>query len=454
MPKQNDFEQHIEEWSKIIEQRNTIDPKLYPEHNIKRGLRNENGTGVLVGITRVGSVIGYRKENDVKIPTEGRLYYRGYDLFDLVDGFQKEKRLGFEETVYLLLFGKCPNEQELKDFNHALEERRDLPRHYKEDVIIKIPAPNIMNKLQRTVLTLYSYDENPDDISVNNVLRQSIDLIAKLPLLAAYSYQVKRHYFNHESLVIHRPKKGVGTAENFLYLTRPDGDYTREEVEMLDLLLVLQAEHGGGNNSSFATHVVSSTGTDTYSAIATALGSLKGPKHGGANKMVAEMFSNIKAEVGLKYTDDELRTYLRKILVKEVFDQKGLLYGLGHAVYTLSDPRAIILKQKASQLALHKGRIKEYNLYADIERIGCQLLNEKVKNDNAMAANVDFYAGFVLDMLNIPEDLYTPVFAISRIAGWSAHRLEQILDDKIMRPAYITLGDKQTYLPLLDRTIK
>lgn len=454
MPKQNDFEQHIEEWSKIIEQRNTIDPKLYPEHNIKRGLRNENGTGVLVGITRVGSVIGYRKENDVKIPTEGRLYYRGYDLFDLVDGFQKEKRLGFEETVYLLLFGKCPNEQELKDFNHALEERRDLPRHYKEDVIIKIPAPNIMNKLQRTVLTLYSYDENPDDISVNNVLRQSIDLIAKLPLLAAYSYQVKRHYFNHESLVIHRPKKGVGTAENFLYLTRPDGDYTREEVEMLDLLLVLQAEHGGGNNSSFATHVVSSTGTDTYSAIATALGSLKGPKHGGANKMVAEMFSNIKAEVGLKYTDDELRTYLRKILGKEVFDQKGLLYGLGHAVYTLSDPRAIILKQKASQLALHKGRIKEYNLYADIERIGCQLLNEKVKNDNAMAANVDFYAGFVLDMLNIPEDLYTPVFAISRIAGWSAHRLEQILDDKIMRPAYITLGDKQTYLPLLDRTIK
>lgn len=451
MPKQNDFEQHIESWSKIIEETNTIDPKLYPQHNIKRGLRNENGTGVLVGITRVGSVIGYRKENDVKIPTEGRLFYRGYDLFDLVNGFQKEQRLGFEETIYLLLFGKCPNAQELAEFNQALEDRRDLPKQYKEDVIIKIPAPNIMNKLQRAILTLYSYDDNPDDVSVTNVLRQSIDLIAKLPLLAAYSYQVKRHAFNHESLVIHRPIKGVGTAENFLHLIRPDGKYTREEVETLDLLLVLQAEHGGGNNSSFATHVVSSTGTDTYAAISTALGSLKGPKHGGANKMVAEMFANIKAKVGLNYTEEELRTYLRKILSKEAFDQKGLLYGLGHAVYTLSDPRAVILKQKAEQLALHKDRIKEYNLYADIERIGCELLNEKVKNDNAMAANVDFYAGFVMDMLNIPEDLYTPVFAISRIAGWSAHRLEQILDDKIMRPAYITLGDEQTYYPLEER---
>ena len=451
MPKQNDFEQHIESWSKIIEERNTIDPKLYPQHNIKRGLRNENGTGVLVGITRVGSVIGYRKENDVKIPTEGRLYYRGYDLFDLVNGFQKEQRLGFEETIYLLLFGKCPSAQELAEFNQALEDRRDLPKQYKEDVIIKIPAPNIMNKLQRAILTLYSYDDNPDDVSVNNVLRQSIDLIAKLPLLAAYSYQVKRHAFNHESLVIHRPIKGVGTAENFLHLIRPDGSYTREEVETLDLLLVLQAEHGGGNNSSFATHVVSSTGTDTYAAISTALGSLKGPKHGGANKMVAEMFADIKAKVGLNYTEEELSVYLRKILSKEAFDQKGLLYGLGHAVYTLTDPRAVILKQKAEQLALHKDRIKEYNLYADIERIGCELLNEKVKNDNAMAANVDFYAGFVMDMLNIPEDLYTPVFAISRIAGWSAHRLEQILDDKIMRPAYITLGDEQTYYPLEER---
>ena len=449
--KRNEFELRLEEWSKVIEQTNTIDPKLYPEHNIKRGLRNENGTGVLVGITRVGSVIGYRKENDKKIPIEGELYYRGYNLFDLVHGFQEEKRLGFEETVYLLLFGKCPNKDELKEFTLALEERRDLPKHYKEDVILKIPAPNIMNKLQRTVLTLYSYDDNPDDISVVNVLKQSLDLIAKLPLLAAYSYQAKRHYFNHDSLVIHTPKKGVGTAENFLSLIRPDGKVGKEEIEILDLLLVLQAEHGGGNNSSFATHVVSSTGTDTYSAIATALGSLKGPKHGGANKMVADMIKDIKEHISLDYSKEQLREYLRKILRKEAFDHKGLIYGLGHAVYTLSDPRAIILKEKAYQLALLKGRAKEYNLYADIEKIGCALLNEKVKNDNSMAANVDFYAGFVLDMLDIPEDLYTPVFAISRIAGWSAHRLEQILDDKIMRPAYVTLGDNKVYQPLKER---
>ena len=449
--KRNEFELRLEEWSKVIEQTNTIDPKLYPEHNIKRGLRNENGTGVLVGITRVGSVIGYRKENDKKIPIEGELYYRGYNLFDLVHGFQEEKRLGFEETVYLLLFGKCPNQDELKEFTLALEERRDLPKHYKEDVILKIPAPNIMNKLQRTVLTLYSYDDNPDDISVVNVLKQSLDLIAKLPLLAAYSYQAKRHYFNHDSLVIHTPKKGVGTAENFLSLIRPDGKVGKEEIEILDLLLVLQAEHGGGNNSSFATHVVSSTGTDTYSAIATALGSLKGPKHGGANKMVADMIKDIKEHISLDYSEEQLREYLRKILRKEAFDHKGLIYGLGHAVYTLSDPRAIILKEKAYQLALLKGRGKEYNLYADIEKIGCALLNEKVKNDNSMAANVDFYAGFVLDMLDIPEDLYTPVFAISRIAGWSAHRLEQILDDKIMRPAYVTLGDNKVYQPLKER---
>ncbi len=451
MEKNNAFDHHLNEWSKIIEQKNTIDPKLYPKHNIKRGLRNENGTGVLVGITRVGSVIGYRTENDKKIPIEGQLYYRGYNLFDLVKGFQDEKRLGFEETIYLLLFGKCPNEQQLKEFNQALEDRRELPHHYKEDVILKIPAPNIMNKLQRTVLTLYSYDDNPDDISVVNVLRQSIDLIAKLPLLAAYSYQAKRHYFNHESLVIHTPKKGVGTAENFLYLIRDDGKVSREEIEILDLLLVIQAEHGGGNNSSFATHVVSSTGTDTYSAISTALGALKGPKHGGANKMVAEMFQDIKQHITLDYTEDSLKGYLRKILEKEGFDKKGLIYGLGHAVYTLSDPRTIILKEKAYQLALHKNRVKEYNLYADIEKYGCALLNEKVQIDNCMAANVDFYAGFVLDMLNIPEDLYTPVFAISRIAGWSAHRLEQILDDKIMRPAYITLGENQSYKALKNR---
>ncbi|MHC1735712.1 MAG: citrate synthase [Erysipelotrichaceae bacterium] len=436
---------------KIIKENGRIDPELYEFHNVKRGLRNANGTGVLVGITKVGAVIGYEKIEGMKVPCEGRLYYRGINLFDIVKGFQSEKRTGFEETVYLLLFGILPNETELEDFRQMLEECRTLPRGYKEDVILKIPAPNIMNKLQRTVLTLYSYDKNPDDISVDNVLRQSIDLIAKLPLMAAYSYASKRHYFDHESLIIHTPKPGVGTAENFLYLIRPDGKYTQKEVELLDLLMVLMAEHGGGNNSSFATHVVSSTGTDTYSAIATAIGSLKGPKHGGANRVVAEMVADIKKNVTDYDDEEQLRNYLKLIMAKKTFDKKGLIYGLGHAVYTLSDPRAIILKEKARELAETAGNMNEFRLIADIERVSCELLNAKVKNDNKMAANVDLYAGFVLDTLGIPEELYTPLFAISRIAGWSAHRLEQILDEKIMRPAYVTLGDETPYIPLHER---
>ncbi|NTW95617.1 MAG: citrate synthase [Erysipelotrichaceae bacterium] len=441
----------ITEHAKTIEISNVIPQELYEQNNVKRGLRNSNGTGVLVGITHVGNVVGYEKLNDVKIPVHGQLYYRGISIFDLVDGFQKDHRLGFEETTYLLLFGHLPNPKQLKEFMDILEEARTLPHAYKEDVIFKIPALNIMNKLQRTVLTLYSYDQNPDDTSIENVLRQSIDLIAKLPLMAAYSYQAKKHYFDHESLIIHTPKKGVGTAENFLYLIRPDGKYTQEEVEMLDLLMVIQAEHGGGNNSSFATHVVSSTGTDTYSAISTAIGSLKGPKHGGANAMVEAMIKDIEAHVSDASNDEALEAYLRLILKKEAFDQKGLIYGLGHAVYTLSDPRAILLKDKAQVLAQHKGRQEEFKLLNKIETIGCSLLNEKVKVDNRMAANVDLYAGFVLDMLGIPEELFTPVFAISRIAGWSAHRLEQILDDKIMRPAYVTLRDNTTYQAMKDR---
>jgi citrate synthase len=442
--------QLLSQWAEIVKATNVIPQELYEKNNVKRGLRNANGTGVLVGITHVGSVVGYEKVNDVKIPVEGQLYYRGISLFDIVDGFQRDGRLGFEETTFLLLFGHLPNATELAEFNELLDDARSLPHGYKEDVILKIPATNIMNKLQRTVLTLYSYDETPDDIDTANVLRQSIDLIAKLPLITAYAYQAKRHYFDHESLVLHTPKKGVGTAENFLHLIRPDGKYTREEVEMLDLLMVIQAEHGGGNNSAFATHVVSSTGTDTYSAIATAIGSLKGPKHGGANSMVEAMIDDIKAHVPER-NDDALEAYLRKILRKEAFDGKGLIYGLGHAVYTLSDPRAILLKQKASQLAAHKGQTEAFDYLTDIERIGVRCLSEKLKSDNAMAANVDLYAGFVLKMLGIPEELYTPVFAISRIAGWSAHRLEQIQDEKIMRPAYVTIKDNTDYVPLKER---
>jgi citrate synthase len=445
------LEERLHSLAKIVKENGIIAPELYELHNIKRGLRNANGTGVLVGITRVGSVIGYEKVDGNKVPCEGRLYYRGLNLFNLVEGFQAEHRTGFEETVYLLLFGNLPNRTQLDEFTKILEECRTLPQGYKEDVILKIPAPNIMNKLQRTVLTLYSYDHNPDDISVDNVLRQSIDLIAKLPLLAAYSYASKRHYFDNESLIIHTPKPNVGTAENFLYLIRPDGVYTQKEVELLDLLMVIMAEHGGGNNSSFATHVVSSTGTDTYSAISTAIGSLKGPKHGGANRMVADMLHDIKTNVKDYADQDQLREYLSLILAKKTFDHKGLLYGLGHAVYTYSDPRAIVLKEKARELAEIHGIVKEFNLISDIERIGCELLNAKVKSDNKMAANVDLYAGFVLETLGIPEELFTPLFAISRIAGWSAHRLEQILDEKIMRPAYVTLGEEKPYIPMDER---
>jgi citrate synthase len=441
----------LTELAAVIAKNNVIPQELYEKNNVKRGLRNANGTGVLVGITHVGNVVGYEKNGDVKIPVQGQLYYRGISIFDIVNGFQQDHRLGYEETAYLLLFGHLPNSVQLHDFNELLEDARSLPHSYKEDVIFKIPATNIMNKLQRTVLTLYSYDDNPDDTSIENVLRQSIDLIAKLPLMAAYSYQAKKHYFDHDSLIIHTPKKGVGIAENFLYLIRPDGKYTQEEVEMLDLLMVIQAEHGGGNNSSFATHVVSSTGTDTYSAISTAIGSLKGPKHGGANAMVEAMIKDIETHLTNQKDESEIEAYLRKILKKEAFDQTGLIYGLGHAVYTLSDPRAILLKQKAANLALHKGRNEEFELISKIESIGCALLNEKVKNDNHMAANVDLYAGFVLNMLGIPEELFTPVFAISRISGWCAHRLEQILDDKIMRPAYVTLRDNTNYISMKDR---
>lgn len=446
-----DIEKTLAPIAESLKQQTMIDAKLYQEHNVKRGLRNENGTGVLVGMTRVGEVVGYTKEEGKKIPCDGQVYYRGYALNDLVEGFQKEKRLGFEEIIYLLLFAKLPSSQELKDFNDLLDECRDLPSGYKEDVILKIPASNIMNKLQRAVLTLYSYDEKADDTSVLNVLRQSIELIAKLPLIAAYSYQVKRYAFHNESLHIHRPLKGVGTAANFLRLIRIDGKYTQAEEEILDLLLVIQAEHGGGNNSSFATHVVSSTGTDTYSAISTALGALKGPKHGGANQAVEAMINHIKENVGQLEDDVALRDYLKRILNKEVFDQKGLIYGLGHAVYTLSDPRTKILKEKARNLVKGLAISKDLELRERIEKIGCELINAKLKEDNKVSANVDFYAGFVLAQLGIPEELYTPVFAISRIAGWSAHRLEQILDDKIMRPAYVTLTEHQNYTPLNKR---
>lgn len=435
----------------IVQKNSYIDPTLYDQYNVKRGLRNANGTGVLVGITRVASVIGYELVNGVKTPTEGSLFYRGVNMTDIVDGFQRDDRRGFEEVVYLLLFGTLPTSAELLSFIDLLETCRDLPTSYKEDVILKIPSTNIMNKLQRTVLTLYSYDENPEDTSVRNVLSQSINLIAKIPLITAYAYQAKRHYFDNQSLILHTPKSGAGTAENILHLIRSDSVYTEAEVDILDLLMVIHAEHGGGNNSAFATHVVSSTGTDTYSAISTAIGSLKGPKHGGANLMVAAMIEDIKSHIKDWSDEVELKNYLTLILEKKAFDKKGLIYGMGHAVYTLSDPRAIVLKKKAEELAVLKGLERNFKLISDIERISGKMLNDRLGSNNAIAANVDLYSGFVFEMLGIPQELYTPIFAASRMAGWCAHRLEQILDEKIMRPAYVTLGDPVNYSPIDKR---
>lgn len=430
---------------------NFIQPKFYDLYNVKRGLRNKNGTGVLVGLTDIGSVEGYTLNNNKKIPIDGQLFYRGINIEDIVTGFQKENRPGYEEVAYLLLFGELPNKEALEDFNHLLDESRHLPPGFTENMILKIPSKNIMNKLQRSILVLYSHDENPDDIGVKNVLRQSIELIARFPTIISYGYQAKAHNFDYKSLFIHSPQNDIGTAENILYMTRPDNQYTKTEAETLDLALVLHAEHGGGNNSAFATHVVSSSGTDTYSAIAAAVGSLKGHKHGGANIMVREMILDIKENVNIN-DRGKLKDYLLKILRKEAFNKEGLIYGMGHAVYTKSDPRAVLLKDKALELAIEKDAVDEFNLYKNIEELTIELFKE-IKGENVIiSANVDLYSGFVYEMLNIPKELYTPLFATARIAGWCAHRIEQIVSDqKIMRPAYKSISKKSEYIPLSKR---
>lgn len=437
--------------TRLVETSSVLSPELYRKHGIKRGLRNENGTGVLVGITKVGNVVGYEMRDGEKVPVDGRLYYRGVPMTDLVTGFQKEGRRGFEETVYLLLFGELPTRDALTDFSTLLDDLRTLPDHFKEDIILKVPSSDIMNKLQRTILTLYSYDHQPDDTSLENVLCQSVALIAKMPLLAAYAYQAKRHYYDDESLMLHHPLSGVGTAENLLHLIRGGDGYTPEEVELLDLFLVLHAEHGGGNNSSFATHVVSSSGTDTYSAIATALGSLKGPKHGGANLMVSSMLEHIREAVPDWQSREVLSAHLHRILDGEAFDGQGLLYGMGHAVYTLSDPRTLLLKEKAKALAALKGQEEDFAFIDAVESAAAQVLRQRLNRSYTMSANVDLYSGFVLRMLGIPKELYTPLFAVARMAGWSAHRLEQILDGKIMRPGYVNLSEEKAYVPLALR---
>ena len=422
------------------------------EYEVKRGLRDNTGRGVLTGLTEISDVNGIQANSlGEKIPAEGRLYYRGYSINDLIRGI-RNRRFGFEEITYLLLFGELPTESELDNFIDILSSFRRLPDNFIRDVIMKAPSRNMMNSLQQSILTLYSYDDNPDDTSVGNVLKQSLSLIAKMPLLAVYSYHTYRHYHQGQNLVIRNPKSELSLAENLLQMLHPDGQYTQLEAKVLDIALILHAEHGGGNNSTFTTHVVSSTGTDTYSAIAASLGSLKGPKHGGANLKVLQMFADIKKNVHNWDSDEEIRNYLNRILDHQAFDGAGLIYGMGHAVYTLSDPRCVILKEYAKQLSVEKDLQDEYALYEKVEQIGKECMQEKRRLVKPVCANVDFYSGFVYSMLDFPKELFTPIFAVARISGWSAHRLEEIVSGgKIIRPAYKYVGHHRQYISLESR---
>ena len=426
--------------------------ELFKAYGVKRGLRNEDETGVMAGLTSIGQVIGYYIEDGEKIPAEGHLKYRGYDIIDIVTNCEKEGRFGFEEVAYLLLFGKLPTRSQLEHFTELIGELRRLPPGFSEDMILKAPSKNIMNKMARSVLAAYSYDSNPDEISVVNILRQSTELIARLPVMAAVGYQAKRHYHDGDSLYLHVPQKDLSTAENLLYMLRPDNKYTRQEAEMLDVMLMIQAEHGGGNNSAFTTRVVSSSGTDTYSAIAAAIGSLKGPKHGGANAKVMAMMEDIKANVNDWEDEDEVAAYIEKILRKEAFDHAGLIYGMGHAVYTISDPRQQILHGAVKKLALAEGHNDEFDLYERVERLAPKVIGRKRKIYKGVAANVDFYSGLLYSLLDIPCELYTPLFATARITGWSAHRLEELINcGKIIRPAYMSISENKEYVDLKDR---
>ena len=442
----------IEALTKVCEENSKMDVSLYGKYDVKRGLRDINGKGVLAGLTQVSNIVSSKTIDGKSVPCDGELYYRGINIKDLTNGFLKENRFGFEETTYLLLFGVLPTEEQLKDFCKILGNQRSLPRNFVRDVIMKAPSKDMMNTLSRSVLTLYSYDSNPEDISLPNVLRQCINLISIFPMLSVYGYQAHRHYYQNKSLYIHNPKKELSTAENILRMLRSDKKYTPLEAKILDLALVLHMEHGGGNNSTFTTHVVSSSGTDTYSAIAAALGSLKGPKHGGANIKVVSMFDDMKKHVHDWKDEEEVSAYLRKLLHKEAFDKRGLIYGMGHAVYSISDPRARIFKQFVKQLADEKGRQKDYRLYEMVERLAPVIIAEERHIYKGVSANVDFYSGFVYSMLELPLELYTPMFAIARIVGWSAHRMEELINtDKIIRPAYKNVLEEQAYIALEER---
>ena len=428
-----------------------IDPNLYVEYDVKRGLRDSAGKGVLTGLTEISDVTGYKLVNGRRIPADGELYYQGINVQDIVNGL-KDRRFGFEETIYLLIFGKLPSKEELSRFLELLSDMEDLGGRFVRDVVMKGTNANIMNAMERCVLALYTYDDNPEDISVENVLRQSLELIAKLPEIAVYSYHAYRHFRKDETLFIRNPQKGLSLAENILLMLRPDGKYTELEAKVLDIALVLHAEHGGGNNSTFTTHVVTSSGTDSYSSTSASIGSLKGPRHGGANLKVQNMFTDLKANVKDWESEEEITAYLQKILNKEAFDHSGLIYGMGHAVYTLSDPREVILKRFAKALAEEKGRMKEFALYELVESLAGKMIKEQRNLQKNVCANVDFYSGFVYSMLGIPQELFTPIFAIARMPGWSAHRLEELTNaNKVIRPAYKYVGHHTDFVPFDER---
>ena len=442
----------IKKLDKICENNSRIDPKLYSKYKVFRGLRDLEGKGVLTGLTEISEVYAKKEVDGKLIPCHGQLFYRGINIEDLVTGFIKEDRFGFEETAYLLLLGELPNKEQLEEFSEILASYRSLPTSFVRDIIMKAPSFDMMNTLARSVLTLYSYDENPNDISISNVLRQSLQLISIFPLLSVYGYQAYNHYHNEESLIIHTPNTTLSTAENILYMLRPDSKYSKLEARILDLALVLHAEHGGGNNSSFTTHVVSSSGTDTYSVIAAALGSLKGPKHGGANIKVMQMFKDMKENVHDWEDEEEIAMYLNALLNKEAFDKSGLIYGIGHAIYSVSDPRAKVFKGFVKKLSEEKGLTKEYNLYETVERLAPKVIAKNRKTYKGVSANIDLYSGFVYSMLVLPEELYTPIFAMARIVGWSAHRIEELINaDKIIRPAYMNVLERRPYVEIDKR---
>ncbi len=450
----NNFNKYIDA---ILDQHknfNDIPKHFYSDYNVKRGLRNADGTGVLAGLTGIGEVHGYVLDEGSKAPIEGSLRYRGISISDIVENCDKEDRFGFEETIFLLMFGELPTKEELEQFSEVLANQRTLPEGFAEDMILKAPSSNIMNKLARSVLALYSYDseENPDDISMANLLRQSFELIARFPTLIAYAYAAKKHYYDGTSLVLHNPNPQLSVAENFFYMTRANHRYTKTEAKVLDRALMLHAEHGGGNNSAFSIRVLSSSNPDTYSAVAAAIGSLKGPKHGGANEKTLKQMHEI--EQNLKNWDDEQEVYdyLCKIVRKEAGDGSGLIYGIGHAIYTISDPRAVILKESARELSAEQGKEKEFRLYETIERLAPKVFEDIKGITDPMPANVDFYSGFVYQMLNIPEELYTPIFAMARIVGWCAHRIEEVLTGgKIIRPAYKNITKRREYTNINER---